>query len=193
MFATLRPALTLLALFSVVTGVAYPLVTTGIAQALFPDQSSGSLVQHRGRDVGSRLIGQGFGQAGYFWGRPSATASPYDGAASSGSNLGPLNPALRKQVEARVKALRDADPTATGPVPVDLVTASGSGLDPDISVAAALFQLPRVAQARQLAPERVRALIDEEARTSASDLIGEPRVNVLRLNLALDRLELSGA
>lgn len=183
----LRPALVLLALLSGLTGLLYPLVVTVIAQTLFPGEASGSLITRDGKAVGSRLIGQPFSDPKYFWGRLSATAPfPYNAAASSGSNLGPLNPALREASVARLKALRTADPLNPAPVPVDLVTASGSGLDPHISIAAALYQAPRVARTRAMNVKAVEALIDEATIHRALGLFGEPVVNVLELNLALD-------
>ena len=187
MTAYLRPALTSLILFTLITGVAYPLVVTGIAQVIFPFRANGSLIVKDGKVVGSALIGQVFDEPKYFWGRPSAT-SPfgYNAAASSGSNLSPTNPDLVKAVQGRVEALRAADPGNTAPVPVDLVTASGSGLDPHISPAAALYQVPRVARERKLAPDAVRALVDRNTEGRFWGLLGEPRVNVLALNLALD-------
>ncbi len=186
-----RPAVTLFILLSIVTGLIYPLLVTGIGQALFPKQAAGSLIERDGKRVGSRLIGQNFTGPKYFWGRPSATApQPYNAAASSGSNLGPLNPALKDTVEARVQALREADPGNTRPVPVDLATASASGLDPHISPAAAEYQVARVAQARGLAPETVRNLVAKQTEDRQWGIFGEPRVNVLELNLALDGLRL---
>jgi potassium-transporting ATPase KdpC subunit len=185
----LRPALVIFFALSILTGIAYPLVVTGLAQLLFHDRASGSLELRDGRVVGSRLIGQPFAAPGHFWARPSATGPvPYNAAASSGSNLGPTNPALLAAVRDRVAALRAADPSAKGPVPVDLVTASGSGLDPDISVAGALFQVPRVARARGLSETRVRELVAANTRGRTLGFLGEPRVNVLALNLALDGL-----
>lgn len=185
----IRPAVTLFILLSILTGLIYPLLVTGIGQALFPKQAAGSLIEHDGKPVGSRLIGQNFTDPKYFWGRPSATGSyPYNAAASSGSNLGPLNPALKEAVEGRVKALRDADPGNTAPVPVDLVTTSASGLDPHISLAAADYQVARVARARGLAPEIVRNLVARQTEDRQWGIFGEPRVNVLELNLALDGL-----
>ena len=184
---TLRPALALFVLLSVVTGLVYPLAVTGVAQLLFPWQANGSLVMRDGQPVGSALIGQQFADPGHFWGRPSATApQPYNAAASTGSNLGPLNPALVEAVQARIAALRAADPGNAAPVPVDLVTASGSGLDPDISLAAARYQAPRVARVRGLPPAQITALIERHARRPWLGVFGEPRVNVLALNLALD-------
>jgi K+-transporting ATPase ATPase C chain len=187
MGSELRPAVVLLVALHLVTGLIYPLVVTGIAQVAWPAKADGSLVVVDGQTRGSRLIGQPFSAPGYFWGRPSATSPiPYDAAASSGSNLGPTNPALLDLVRARIAALRAADPSLTGPIPVDLVTASASGLDPDISVAAAMVQVPRVARARGLAEETVRRLVLAHAAGRTLGLLGEPRVNVLLLNLALD-------
>lgn len=189
MSSQLRPALVLLVALHVLTGLVYPLVVTGIAQAVFPARANASLVVVDGQPRGSALIGQPFSAPGYFWSRPSATSPvPYDASASSGSNLGPTNPALTDAVRDRIAALRAADPSLTGPVPVDLVTASGSGLDPEISVAAALVQVPRVARARGLAEERVRQLVRTNIENRTFGVLGEPRVNVLALNLALDRL-----
>lgn len=183
----LRPALVLLAAFTALTGLAYPAAVTGLAWALAHRQAGGSVVLRDGKPVGSALVGQPFADPRWFWGRPSATAPvPYNGRSSSGSNLGPSNPALHDAVKGRVAALRAADPGNDAPVPVDLVTASGSGLDPHISPAAALYQVPRVARARGLPPERVRALVDEWIERPALGLLGAPRVNVLALNLALD-------
>ncbi len=189
MFAQLRPALVLFVLLSLVTGVAYPLVITEIAQAVFPQQARGSFVERDGVVVGSKLIGQQFDTPDYFWGRLSATAPmPYNGAASSGSNLGPTNPALADAVKARVEALRAADNGNDKPVPIDLATASGSGLDPHISPAAAEYQLPRVARTRNLPEARVRELVAAHTEGRSLGVLGEPRVNVLELNLALDAL-----
>ena len=186
----IRPAIVLLALFTLLTGVIYPLAVTGLAQVIFPTQANGSLIRQDGRIVGSALIGQPFDDPRYFWGRLSATGPfPYNAAASSGSNLGPSNPALVEAVQARIAALKSADPGNTAPPPVDLVTASGSGLDPHISVAAALYQAPRVAQARNLDPETVNRLVGEYTEGRQFGILGEPRVNVLRLNLALDAVE----
>ena len=185
--AYLRPALVSLIFFTVITGVAYPLLVTGIAQVIFPFQANGSLIVKDGKVVGSALIGQTFDEPKYFWGRPSAT-SPfgYNAGASSGSNLSPTNPALVSAVQGRVEALRAADPGNTAPVPVDLVTASGSGLDPHISPAAALYQVSRVARERKLARDAVRALVERHTEGRFWGLLGEPRVNVLALNLDLD-------
>lgn len=189
MKSTLRAAIMLLLVMTALTGIAYPLIVTGVARVLFPAQAAGSLIVRNGRTVGSRLIGQLFSDPGYFWGRPSATASfPYNGLASGGSNLGPLNPALIDAVKARITALRAADPTNRAPIPVDLVTASASGLDPDISLAAAYYQAGRVARGRDLPLARVRALIAAHAKLRLLGVIGEPHVNVLALNLALDEL-----
>ena len=183
----LRPALVSLALLTLITGVAYPVVVTVIAQVVFPSQANGSLIVKDGKVLGSKLIGQPFDDPKYFWGRPSDTSPfPYNAASSSGSNQGPTNPALTKAVQERVDALRAADPGNTAPVPVDLVTASGSGLDPDISPAAALYQVPRVAKARSLDEARVRQLVDQYTEGRQLGFLGEPRVNVLALNLALD-------
>jgi potassium-transporting ATPase KdpC subunit len=190
MNSLLRPAIVLFLILTVITGIAYPLVVTGIAQVAFPSQAGGSLMVRDGKPIGSRLIGQSFSDPKYFWSRPSATSpQPYNGVASTGSNLGPLNPALTDAVKSRIDALRAAEPTNTAPVPVDLVTASGSGLDPDISVAAANYQAARVAKARALKPEAVRALIASHAQGKFLGVIGEPRLNVLELNLALDALK----
>ncbi|MEZ4361912.1 MAG: potassium-transporting ATPase subunit KdpC [Kofleriaceae bacterium] len=186
----MRLATSLLALLTLLTGVVYPLVVTGAAQLAFPDEANGSLVEVGDRVVGSRLIGQAFDDDRYFWGRPSATrVVPYDAAASAASNLGPTNPALLARVRARVDALRAAHPDRAGaPVPADLVTASASGLDPHISPAAALYQVQRVARARGLPEPRVRELVRAHLEGRTLGLFGEPRVNVLLLNLALDRL-----
>jgi K+-transporting ATPase ATPase C chain len=187
MRSQLRPALVLLGLLSLLTGLVYPAVTTGLAQVLFPRQADGSLVERDGRIVGSSLIGQPFDDPVYFWGRLSATGPyPYNAAASSGSNLGPTNPALFETAQTRIDALRAADPGNAAPIPVDLVTASGSGLDPHLSPAAAAYQVGRVARARGLAPEQVRALVARHTEGRQLGVLGEPRVNVLLLNLALD-------
>lgn len=184
-----RPAVTLLIVMTVLLGLIYPLLVTLVAKAAFAGAADGSLVYRDGKLVGSALIGQSFSDPAHFWGRPSATApQPYNAQASSGSNLGPLNPALVKQVEDNVKALRTADPGDRRPVPVDLVTASASGLDPDITPAAAYYQAARIAGARHLPLERVNALIAAHERRPTLGVLGERRVNVLELNLALDRL-----
>jgi potassium-transporting ATPase KdpC subunit len=185
----IRPALSLLVLMTLLLGIAYPLVISGAAKGAFPHQAAGSLLYRDGKLIGSTLIGQSFSDPKYFWGRPSATApQPYNGLASTPSNLGPLNPALIDAVKANAKALHDADPDNQQPVPVDLVSASASGLDPEVSVAAAQYQAARVARARHLEPLRVEALIKSHERERLWGFIGEPRVNVLELNLALDRL-----
>jgi potassium-transporting ATPase KdpC subunit len=187
MLSQLRPAIMVLVLLTLISGVAYPLVVTGIAQAVFPFQARGSLVVKGGKVVGSALIGQPFDDPKYFWSRPSATSPFADNAASSsGSNLSPTNPDLIKAVQGRVDALRAADPGNTAPVPVDLVTASGSGLDPHISPAAALYQVARVARVRKLDPATVRQLVERHTEGRSLGFLGEPRVNVLALNLALD-------
>ena len=187
MLSQLRPAVMVLVLLTLVTGVAYPLLVTGIALAVFPFQAQGSLVVKEGKMVGSALIGQPFDDPKYFWSRPSATSPFADNAgASSGSNLSSTNPDLIKTVQGRVDALRAADPGNTAPVPVDLVTASGSGLDPHISPAAALYQVARVARVRKLDPAMVRQLVERHIEERSLGFLGEPRVNVLALNLALD-------
>jgi K+-transporting ATPase ATPase C chain len=189
MFAALLPSLRMLVVLSVLTGVVYPLLTWGIAQAVFPRAANGGLIEQNGKAVGSTLIGQPFDDPKYFWSRPSATSpQPYNGASSSGSNQGPRNPALADAVRDRIKALRDADPGNATSVPVDLVTASSSGLDPDISMAAAEFQVARVAKSRGMAADAVRALVSQNEQGRTFGLLGEPRVNVLALNLALDRV-----
>jgi len=186
----LRPALVLLLLLTVLTGIIYPLVITGIAQVLFPAQAGGSVITRGGKPIGSRLLGQPFSAAGYFWSRPSASIpQPYNGVDSTGSNLGPLNPALIQAVKTRIAALRAADPGNAAPIPVDLVTASASGLDPDISLAAAYYQAGRVARARHLPLATVRRLIAAQARYPWFGVLGQPRVNVLELNLALDAVK----
>jgi K+-transporting ATPase ATPase C chain len=187
MIRDIRSAVVLFLLLTAVTGIVYPALVTLVAHAAFSEQASGSLVRVDGKLVGSRLIGQPFSSPRYFWGRPSATGPiPYNGAASSGSNQGPLNPALVAAVENRVAALRAADPGNARPVPVDLVTASGSGLDPHISIAAAEYQVPRVARERGLPEEEVRRLLLDATQGRTIGVLGEPRVNVLELNLALD-------
>lgn len=183
----LRPAVSLFVLLSLLCGVAYPLLVTGMARLAFPFAAQGSLIIRDGRPIGSVLIGQNFTDPKYFWGRPSATTpQPYNAAASSGSNLGPTNPALVDAIKARIEALRAADPTNQRAVPIDLVTASASGLDPHISPAAADYQTERVARARQLDPQIVRQLIARHSEGRDLGLFGEPRVHVLKLNLALD-------
>ncbi len=192
MLNELKPAALMLILLTVLTGVAYPLLVTGIAQGVFPHQANGSLREQAGKVVGTALIGQSFTAPGYFWGRPSATAPmPYNAAASSGSNLGPLNPTLEEGVRQRMQALQEADPAQKSPIPVDLVTASASGLDPHISPAAALWQAPRVAKSRGLSQAEVERLIAEHTLGRQFGFLGEPRVEVLALNLALDRLKTS--
>jgi K+-transporting ATPase ATPase C chain len=182
------PAFRAIVILSVLTGIAYPLAVTGIAQTVFPRQANGSLIERDGIVIGSALIGQPFGDPGYFWSRPSATPDqPYNGAASQGSNLGPTSDALRDSVEARVASLR-AFRVPEGPVPVDLVTSSASGLDPHISPAAALYQVQRVAATRGFTDERVRSLVESFIEGRSLGVLGEPVVNVLRLNLALDEL-----
>lgn len=195
MLKQFRPALVSLALLTLITGVLYPLAVTGIAQVAFPAQANGSLIVRDGRAVGSALIGQPFDDPSYFWGRLSATSPfPYNAfdaatlTGSSGSNYGPANPALAQAAQARIDALKAADPGNTAPIPVDLVTASGSGLDPHISVAAALYQVPRVARARGLTEDAVRALVARYTQGRDLGVLGELRVNVLELNLALDEL-----
>jgi K+-transporting ATPase ATPase C chain len=184
----LKTSVALLLIFTAVTGVLYPLLVTGIAQLVFPAQANGSLIVHDGKTVGSELIGQPFTGPRYFWSRPSATPGfPYNAGASSGSNQGPLNPALHEAVRRRIRDLKAADSLSTQTIPVDLVTASGSGLDPHISIMAALSQVPRVARARGLSEEGVRSLVDRHTEGRQLGILGEPRVNVLLLNLALDR------
>ena len=194
MRSQLRPALVSLGILTLLTGLLYPLVVTGLAQVFFPRQANGSLIVRNGQPVGSALIGQSFDDPKYFWGRLSATSpAPYTAfnadklTGSSGSNYGPLNPALLEAVQARIKALQDADPTNTAPIPVDLVTASGSGLDPHISPAAAVYQVGRVAQVRGLSEAALRQVVAQHTEGRTFGLLGEPRVNVLRLNLALDK------
>jgi K+-transporting ATPase ATPase C chain len=183
----LRPAVSLFLVLSVITGLVYPLVVTGLAQAVFPEAAGGSLIVRDGQALGSRLIGQNFSDPKYFWGRPSATSPmPYNAASSSGSNLGPLNPALVDAVKGRVEALKAADPENAQPIPTDLVTASASGLDPHISPAAAAYQAGRVARLRHIDPSVLSQLIDKQTEDRQWSVFGEPRVNVLALNLALD-------
>jgi len=177
-------------LFSVLTGVLYPLAVTGLAQLIFPDKANGSLIRKDGKVLGSELIGQPFSDPKYFWGRPSATSPyPYNAASSSASNTGPLNPSLLDEAGGRIRDLRKADSLTTGAIPVDLVTSSGSGLDPHISIAAALYQLPRIARVRMLPPEVVRSVIDRDTEGRFLGILGEPGVNVLKMNLDLDEIQ----
>jgi K+-transporting ATPase ATPase C chain len=186
----LRPALVMLILLTLITGIAYPLLTTGLAQLLFSGAANGSLLYQGDKAVGSALIGQNFTRANYFWGRPSATGdSAYNSLASAGSNLAATNPALDKAIAERAAQLRQANPAMSGPIPVDLLTASGSGLDPQISIAAARYQLARVAAARHLPPEQVAKLIEDNTDRATPNFMGESVVNVLKLNLALDALK----
>ncbi len=186
----LRIAAIFLGLFTVITGIIYPLVVTGIAQAFFHHQANGSLIEESGKSVGSELIGQPFSNPKYFWGRLSATAPfPYNAAASSGSNYGPSNPALQEAIQARIDALKTVDPDNNQPIPIDLVTFSASGLDPDISIAAANYQISRVARYRGLSVEQVNALVSRFTEGRQFGILGEPRVNVLQLNLAMDELK----
>jgi len=193
MRSQLRPALVALGIFTILTGLVYPLVVTGLAQVIFPSQANGSLIVRNGQPVGSALIGQSFDDPKYFWGRLSATSpagyTAFNGdklTGSSGSNYGPLNPALLEAVQTRIKALQEADPANKAPIPVDLVTASGSGLDPHMSPAAAAYQVGRVARARGLSEATVRQMVAQHTEGRTLGLLGEPRVNVLALNLALD-------
>jgi K+-transporting ATPase ATPase C chain len=190
MKAYIKPAIVILLLMTFLCGIVYPLLTTGLAQLIFPKQANGSLIMMNGKVVGSELIGQQFDQPQYFWGRLSATSdSPYNASASGGSNFGVLNPDLENQVNERIAALKAADPGNIAPIPVDLVTSSASGLDPDISVAAARYQTARVAKARNLSLDIVNALIDKCTTRRWLGIFGEPVVNVLKLNLALDALQ----
>ena len=189
MWKQLRPATAILVLMTVLTGVLYPLGVTRIAQGLFHHKANGSLIEHDGKTVGSELIGQSFHDSKYFWGRLSATTPPYNGGASSGSNYGPMNKSLADAARTRIEALHKADPNSTAPIPVDLVTSSGSGLDPDISVAAALYQVPRVARARGLSEANVRELVTCLVENRQLGVLGEKRVNVLELNLSLNGVE----
>jgi len=190
MWAAFKPALRLLLVLTALTGVIYPLALTGIAQIIFPTQANGTLIEQDGKAIGSQLIGQPFDDPRYFWGRPSATSSfPYNAAASSGSNLGPSSAELREIVRQRVEALRAAGPDSALPVPVDLVTTSASGLDPHISVVAARYQVPRVARARGLPEETLLELVNQHTAGRALSFLGEPCVNVLALNLALDAVQ----
>lgn len=182
-----KSSLLSLLLLTLITGGVYPALVTGLAQLLFPHQANGSLIVRDGQAVGSELIGQPFADPAYFWGRPSATGPfPYNAAASSGSNLGPTNPALLEAVKGRIEALRQVDPANPAPIPADLVTASASGLDPHISPAAAFYQVARVAKVRGLATEQVKSLVAEYSEGRQWGFLGEPRVNVLKLNLALE-------
>ncbi len=188
MRSLLRPAVVLFGALTLIVGLLYPLLVSAIGDLIFPVQAAGSIVFRQGQAVGSRLIGQAFSSPQYFWGRPSATGLvPYNASASGGSNLGPGNPALIAAVAKRIDALKAADPANTAPVPVDLVTASASGLDPDISVAAALYQVGRIARARDLTMQQLQALIERQRQRRHLGFLGEPSVNVLVLNLALDR------
>jgi K+-transporting ATPase ATPase C chain len=190
MLRQLKIALIFLGIFTVITGIIYPLFVTGIAQAFFNHQANGSLIETSGNSSGSELIGQPFSDPKYFWGRLSATAPfPYNASASSGSNYGPSNPALLADVQARIDALKAVDPDNNQPIPVDLVTFSASGLDPDISVAAADYQVSRVARYRGLTEEQVTALVNDYTESRQFGILGEPRVNVLELNLALDAIK----
>ena len=187
MLSTLKPAAILLLLLTLLTGLIYPAVVSLLAQGLFPDQANGSLIQDKqGNIIGSALIGQQFTAPHYFWGRPSATSPAYNAAASSGSNLGPTNPMLFTNVADRIKALQKADPDNHAKIPIDLVTSSASGLDPDISIAAAHYQISRVAKVRHINPDKLRKLVNDSTETRQWLIFGEPRVNVLQLNLALD-------
>jgi K+-transporting ATPase ATPase C chain len=187
---SLRTAVVSIVLFTVLTGLIYPLLVTGFAQLIFPGNANGSMLMKNGKAIGSELIGQAFSNPKYFWSRPSATSPfAYNAGASSGSNFGPLNPALLEATRKKVKDLKDADPQNTIAVPVDLVTASGSGLDPHISVAAALYQVPRVARSRHFSEGEVRSLVDQYTEGRQMGILGEPRVNVLKLNLALDEMK----
>ncbi len=190
MLKQLKPAVVSFLLLTAITGLLYPMAITGVAQIIFPRQANGSLIVKNGQAIGSELIGQTFDDPKYFWGRPSATSPfPYNAAASGGSNLGPTNPALTDAVQARIQALKAADHGNTQPIPVDLVTASGSGLDPDISWAAALYQVPRVARLRGLSEDQVRTLVMQHIEGRLLGFLGEPRVNVLKLNLSLDAIK----
>ncbi len=190
MLRQLKIALIFLGIFTVVTGVIYPLFVTGVAQAFFHRQANGSLIEENGKSIGSELIGQPFSDPKYFWGRLSATAPyPYNADSSQGSNYGPTNPALREAVQARIDALKAVDPDNNQPIPVDLVTFSASGLDPDISVAAADYQVPRVARYRGLSEEQVYALVSRFTEGRQFGILGEPRIDVLQLNRALDELK----
>jgi K+-transporting ATPase ATPase C chain len=183
----LRPAIVTLILFTGITGLLYPLLITGLAQLMFPGKANGSLIQKNGKSLGSELIGQPFSDPKYFWSRLSATSPfAYNSGASAGSNYGPLNPALIDAAQKRIQEMKTADPLNAKLIPVDLVTASGSGLDPHISVAAVLYQLPRVARNRNMSEEQIRSLVDQYTEGRQLGVLGEPRVNVLKLNLALN-------
>jgi len=188
MFVLLRQTVLMFAVLTALTGVVYPVLVTVVAQVMFPQRANGSLIERDGHVVGSALIGQQFDNPRYFWSRPSATSPVYNAAASTGSNLGPTNPAQLQAVSDRTKALRAANPSQSGDVPIDLVTASGSGLDPHISLAAAEYQVERVAGARALGAEQVRELVKKHMQGRSLGVLGEPRVNVLALNLELDAL-----
>jgi K+-transporting ATPase ATPase C chain len=186
----IRPLIVSFASLTLLTGLAYPFLTYGIGKVLFPKQAAGSLIEQNGQVVGSTLIGQNFTSPKYFWGRLSGTSpQPYNAMGSGGSNLGPTNPALIDEVKGRLDALKQADPGNTAPVPVDLVTSSASGLDPEISIAAAKYQVARVARERKLGVEQVTALVDKYTSGRQFGILGEPRVNVLQLNLALDAIK----
>jgi len=190
MWRHIRVALILLGLFTVITGILYPLLVTGIAQAFFRNQANGSIIKEEGKEVGSELIGQRFDDPKYFWGRLSATPSfPYNAASSSGSNYGPLSPKLRQAIQTRVEALKAFEPANNQPIPIDLVTYSASGLDPHISVAAANYQIPRIARYRGLREEQVFELVKQFTDGRQFGILGEPRVNVLKLNMALDAVK----
>jgi K+-transporting ATPase KdpC subunit len=189
MLKHVRPAIIFMLLFTGITGVLYPLAVTGVAQLVFPGKANGSLMQRDGKSIGSELIGQPFSDPRYFWGRLSATSPyPYNAGSSTGSNYGPLNSALLDGAQKRIHDLQAADPQNTHPIPVDLVTASGSGLDPHISLAGALYQLPRVARVRNMSEEAVRALVDQYTEGRQLGFLGEPRIDVLKLNVALDEV-----
>jgi potassium-transporting ATPase KdpC subunit len=188
-FKLIRQSLLVFVALTLLTGVAYPLLMTVVAQGLFPHQANGSLIERNGKVVGSELIGQQFDDPRYFWGRPSATGpTPYNAAASTGSNFGPTNPAQLAAVKARIESMRGAQPNLKDPIPVELVTASASGLDPEISPAAADFQIARVARAREIDERQIRELVAQHTEGRALGLLGEPRIDVLELNLALDEL-----
>jgi K+-transporting ATPase ATPase C chain len=194
MFKQLRPIIMVFLLLTMLTGIVYPLFVAGLAQLFFPEKANGSFIRWEGRYIGSELIGQPFDDPEYFWGRLSATPDfPYNAASSSGSNLGSSNPALVEAVKTRVVALQKANPENTSSIPIDLVTSSGSGLDPHLSPAAALYQVPRVAKARGLTEDRMRHLVGQFIEPRQWGFLGEPRVNVLKLNLSLDRLREKGA